>query len=236
MHDLPGLASTIDDKVVMFDIVRDRFSDILSERYNVKLLFMAPWPGTFVITRGEVPNVLDWSGQRIRASATPAQDQIIASGGDSFYMPGSELYTALEKGTIDGVITSIDWMIQMNFYEQVEYLYMLPFGIQFYFGVCNLDAFNDLSTAAQDVLVEEALRMESVLVAEAKKVNDEGVQTFRDNGVEVIFPSAAVLAEWQANVQMPLWDRAYPTWSRETQDLFKEIIDELDLEYVPPGS
>ena len=110
MLDLPGLASTIQDKVKMFDYARPDLEKELAERFNAKLLFMAPWPGTFVVTKKEVPNILNWKGLKIRASATSAQDQIIRCGGDSFYMPGSELYSGLEKGVIDGVISSIDWL------------------------------------------------------------------------------------------------------------------------------
>lgn len=233
MLDLPGLASTIQDKVKMFDYARPDLEKELAERFNAKLLFMAPWPGTFVVTKKEVPNILNWKGLKIRASATSAQDQIIRCGGDSFYMPGSELYSGLEKGVIDGVISSIDWFLQFNLQEQVKYLYMVPFGIQFYFGVVNLDAFKSLPADVQKIVMDEARKIEPILIEEANKVNSNGAEAFKKAGVKVVYPNKKELDKWREKAQMPLWGSAYKSWRPDTLALFNKITKALDINFTP---
>jgi TRAP-type C4-dicarboxylate transport system substrate-binding protein len=217
----------------MLDLSRADLEKELAARYNAKLLFLAPWPGTFVITKKEVPNLLDWRGIKIRASATPAQDQIIRCGGDAFYMPGSEIYSGLDKGVIDGVISSIDWFLQFNLQEKVKYLYMLPFGIQFFFGAANLNAFNALPGDVQAIVLDEGKKMERVFIEEANKVNSSGAEAFKKAGVKVVYPSSAELSQWREKAQMPLWKSAYSSWRPETVALFNKITKALNIAYTP---
>ena len=234
--DLPGLNSGVADKVIddkekNVDIIWPKFAKDLEDTYNAKLLMAPPWPMCWLSTKKEIPDLLDMRGLKIRAPSVTMQQQIINLGGDSFYMPGSEIYPGLEKGVIDGVVTSLNYVVDFKFYEQLNYVYMVPLGHGFIPIVVSIDAFESLPKDIQNIVIDELERVYPEFIDWAKRTDSEGIAFVQQHGVEVVYPTQAQLNEWRERAIKPIWDESYATYTPEIKELFTKCTKAFGITY-----
>ena len=133
-----------------------------------------------------------------------------ALGASTVAIPYAELYMALKTGVVDGQENPATNVESMKFYEVQKYFTMV--GYQFHpdpFYV-NLDWFNALPEAHQQVLRDSAKEM--------MMFNDESIAAAEAKALEVISANAEVY---------------YPT--PEELQLFKDAVQVVYTEYVAEG-
>jgi len=98
-------------------------------------------------------------GKTIRA--LPSYNTIVGSlGGTAVVVPFGELYSAAEKGVIDGLVWPSVGAVGFNFHEVTPYLAEPAFGSVSYLIMMNLDKWNSLDEATQTVLLEAGHKLE----------------------------------------------------------------------------
>jgi TRAP-type transport system periplasmic protein len=112
-----GGVTTMDQQVAVYDCLAARFP-----RYNQELAglhVLAVQAGNFpgLITRDRAVHTLaDLKGLRLRAQ-TDSIDTLRALGADPVNMPMADVYSALAKGVIDGVVAPADTIQSLHFAE-----------------------------------------------------------------------------------------------------------------------
>jgi C4-dicarboxylate-binding protein DctP len=135
------------------------------------------------------------------------QAQVLAFGGSPQKMAFSEVYQALQTGTVDAQENTWSNIYASKFYEVQPYAMETNHGYIGYFVAVNEDFWKalpaDIRTGLEEILDEVTLWGN----ARAEDINREDRQRIIDSGrTEVIVLTDAELAAWRA-VMRPVWDQ-----------------------------
>lgn len=104
------------------------------------------------------------SGMTIRA--LPSYNTIVRSlGATPVVIPFGELYSAAERGVIDGTVWTSVGAVGFNYHEVAPFLAEPTFGTVSYLIMMNLDRWNGLDEATQTLLLEAGHQLELNAVA-----------------------------------------------------------------------
>lgn len=111
-------------------------------------------PSSFLWRKGVKPatSLADFKGRKIRVPSTGAADLVTAIGASPVAIPMPEVYTALERGVVDGVLTSINVLLVFHLKdvsEGITRINMPTFGFSM---VMNRNTWNNLPEAGRAVL------------------------------------------------------------------------------------
>ncbi|SCY96315.1 TRAP transporter substrate-binding protein [Paracoccus tibetensis] len=152
------------------------------------------------IERAPITSLADIQGKKIRLVSFEASAALEHFGAAPVRVPSSELYIALERGTVDAAVANISTINGRSVQERIKYAYRLPvtgFAIGAFMTTRRWQA---LPEDAQASLIEAAewFDEESARVANEEWFEQRYWPAFREMGIEVIEPSDAELAEFDA--------------------------------------
>ncbi len=105
---------------------------VLREEYDDELgavvLGSWPWAEQFLYTNKPVRNLDDVKGMKIRVFSPAMAQFVSAIGAEPVSLPYAEVYTALDRGTVDGAITCARCGWDTKWYEVTDYLVDLHMG------------------------------------------------------------------------------------------------------------
>lgn len=125
------------------------------ETHNLKMVAMmsVSTAGYHLFTKEPLSENGDLEGRKVRG--TPTYFGVIeALGGEPVVLPGSEIYSALQTGIVDGAGWPAAGMISMKHYEVANYRLRPTFGSATQPVFINLDVWNSLDEATQADLLE----------------------------------------------------------------------------------
>ncbi|MCA0847880.1 TRAP transporter substrate-binding protein DctP [Salipiger thiooxidans] len=223
--DLPGMVSSIDQSRKVYDAWLEKVVVPNSAAMGGKVYSTFVWGSIYLFTADPVETVADFRGRKIRVFA-PAQARLIEElGGEPVSMPISEVYSALQRGVIDGMITGPDQINPMAAWEVTPYVTDI--------GIAPLGAYIVISQPAWDALPGDIQQVLTDMQAEftdvgwsTGKANDElGLSIGRDHGMTINIPANAAL---QAQLRQVAVEDIAPWWKgragAEGAALFDEIL------------
>jgi TRAP-type C4-dicarboxylate transport system substrate-binding protein len=163
------------------------FRNELLNKQNVYYLGRAEFGVWFhVFTNKKPKNLADMKGQKIRVSAT-YEPFVKSLGAVPVTMPGSDIYTALERGTIDGYAWAVLGNVQMGWVDVCKYILeprIYQMNIE---GLINLKTWEKLSSEHQklltDCMIENEKKYQSIMAdiseKEYKKMQEKGMQVVK---------------------------------------------------------
>ncbi len=164
-----------------------QFPQFRAELASVKPLIVTGGSSLEVLTRGRAVRTLsDLRGMRLRA---PAEITVVLDmlGVNAEFMPMGEVYTALAKGTIDGVVAPIDTLKAMRFAEVVRYCTLLSIPRGAYFSrAMNWQAWERLTPQAQQAVDDTLPFWEQAVIDELTLAHEAGRELARERNVEFI--------------------------------------------------
>ncbi|MCU0592004.1 MAG: TRAP transporter substrate-binding protein DctP [Desulfobacterales bacterium] len=104
------------------------------------------WSGS-----NKIASLADLKGKRIRTVSFEAEEVLKPYGVGGSRIPSSELYLAVQRGTVDATLANISTIMGRKIYEQVKYCYKLPmtgFSIAIFFLKDKWDQMPDKVKAA----------------------------------------------------------------------------------------
>ena len=108
IFNLPGLINDIDDYVKVREAFwREDVKNIWGERWNAEMLADGAWCPTALFSKTPIHTLEDFKGKRIRIHNPQTAELLSALGALPVPMPTTEMVPALERGVIDGGLTSI---------------------------------------------------------------------------------------------------------------------------------
>lgn len=116
------------DQVAVYDCLAARFPSFENELHGLHVLAVqgGNFPG--VLTRDRpIRSLADFKGLRLRAQ-TDAVDILKQLGADPVNMPMGEVYSALAKGVIDGVVAPADTIRSLHFAEVAKHFTTIRFS------------------------------------------------------------------------------------------------------------
>ncbi len=169
------------------------------EKAGVVVLADAWLSGAFASKKNCIKGPDSVKGQTFRA-AGPAFEQMLAAAGASITsMPSSEIYTALQSGTLDATNTSSESFVSYRLFEQVKCL-TAPGENALWFMyeplLMSKQSFDRLDEAQKKAVLEAGKKAEAYFLKEAKDGDDKMIEAFKKAGVEVIEMSKEDYDAW----------------------------------------
>ncbi len=137
--------------------------DLIDAHYqkrNLKLIgVFSAASGYHILLKNPIAEDGALKGRKIRASGT-YHDLVNELGGSVVTLPASEIYSALERGVVDGAAWPVFGAMDYKWYEVAGYMTRPTFGITNLSLFMNLDTWNGLSTEQQTMVTDIAKELE----------------------------------------------------------------------------
>ena len=142
----------------------------------------------------------DIKGQVTRAAGKAFEDMLAGAGASIASMPSSEIYTAMQTGVLDATNTSSESFVSYRLYEQLKCM-TAPGENALWFMyepiLMSKSSFERLNDAQRQALMAASKKAEDYAYTAAKEADDNMVEVFKKNGVEVTTMSAAQADMWR---------------------------------------
>lgn len=160
--------------------------DELDEQYGLQPLAKSWYWGwrNFTFKGANVNSLDDMTGLKIRVPESPAWVEMInAFGASPTPIPFSEVYLALQQGTVDGQENPIPTIYARKFFEVQDQLVMSRHMLQSQVVLINSNRFNSLDSDQQEALREvmAELAEENYTIQSARE--EEMLQSMKDSGL-----------------------------------------------------
>lgn len=193
---LPWLVkSTIGCGTLMNSLLAD---GLLPEYDNIHLLAFKPQDPIMIFFRDKkVETLEDMQGLKIRTN-TPGWSTFIESlGGVPTSVATPDLYTSLETGVIDGIVTSLGFFYPMSMYEVAKYAIVEPLGMSMTFMAMSKAAWERLPLDLQMILtdVTDSYYYKNLYNQSDEYLNDL-LGPVQEKGVEMIYLTDEERAKW----------------------------------------
>lgn len=123
---LTGMLPMLFDNYRQFDKYRRQqepaLAKFLLEKWNTIMLANIPLYDQALSTKKPIKTLNDLKGMKVRVLTQPESDWIKALGGIPVTVPYIEVYSALQRGVVDGVITYADALRELKYQEVVKYV------------------------------------------------------------------------------------------------------------------
>ncbi|MCF3933604.1 TRAP transporter substrate-binding protein [Acuticoccus sp. M5D2P5] len=173
--DLPGLTSDIKAQRQMADAFRPTLEKEMMERFNVKLLSMAPIALQVLYCSKPVSDLSDLNGLTVRTFNRAMAELVEGLGAKSVNIPFAEVVPALERGVADCAITGTSAGNTARWWEVTDHLVVLPMGWSMTFFAANANNWGRLSEETQAFLTEQFAGMEDRQWAQAEADIQDGI-------------------------------------------------------------
>ncbi|MGR3503553.1 TRAP transporter substrate-binding protein [Pseudaestuariivita sp.] len=154
--DVPLLALSADEARAMVDAARPMVDDIYADRFNAKVLAIAPYPPQVVFCNAEIAGLDDLQGLKVRASGRMTAKLLEALGAEGVNVSFSEVPGALQNGVVDCAVTGAGSGYSAGWWEVSTHLLPIPLGgWDSVVTAMNMDKWNGLSAEAQSTIQSE---------------------------------------------------------------------------------
>ncbi len=218
---LPFLVRNFDELRLLIDISYPYF-DRSAQKWGQKILYIAPWPGAGLWTKKKVSVLEELKGLKTRTYDKNGALVMEAVGATPFALPFSEVYTSLQTGLIDSVMTSTPTAVDGKFWEVLKYFEPLNITIATNMVTVNLKAFQKLPKAQQEILVKIGKEMEGAMWANVKTWDKEQEAISNKNGIETVKPSDKLIGELEK-----ITEKIRVDWLKSAPADGKKIYDEF---------
>ena len=189
--ELPFMTSSLDEHRKAQQALKPFFAEQLGKK-GLKLLTAHAWPSQQVFSHQPIRTVADWKGKKIRVYGADTANITRTLGGVPVNIAFGELYTALEKKTVDGAITSATNAEPMKFFEVSKVInYWFLAGASSEWLVANQKAWDGLPKDLQQIVLDalKDVRFEDKEWEDAKAFEERALKRFPEIGMTVVNPS-----------------------------------------------
>lgn len=182
--DVPLLALTADEARAMVDAARPMVADIFRDRFNSKVLAIAPYPPQVVFCNAEIGGLDDLAGLKIRASGRMTAKFLEALGAEGVNVSFGEVPGALQKGTVDCAVTGAGSGYSAGWWEVSTHLLPIPLGgWDSVVTAMNMDKWNSLDAETQALIADKiATEFEAPAWASAQDALVSDIACLTGNG------------------------------------------------------
>jgi TRAP-type C4-dicarboxylate transport system substrate-binding protein len=189
---LPFMTSSLEEHKKASKALMPFYNDVLNEKGLVGLATF-PVPSQHIFSSEPIRTVDDWKGKVTRIYNIELSELVKLAGGSPVKMSSSEIYTALERNTLDAFITSNPNIPQRKLHEVTKYAnqWSLTGAINFIL-VVNEEKWNELPSNLQNT-IEQAVKdtdLENKLWAATAVEDQAAIEEMKEHGMEIVYPSA----------------------------------------------
>lgn len=163
--------------------------DFIDKHYQSKGLKLIAMPSigtkgfTFYL-RNPITGEPGLKGQKIRGT-TPYHPMIKELGGAPVNLPPTEIYTSIQRGTIDGAAFALVGAESLKWYEVAKYIAAPNFGQVSCMILMNLDKWNSLPKETQAAMTEAGKKVEIAAIEVFDKLQAQELENLKAKGMQI---------------------------------------------------
>ena len=177
------------DHAALVDFINggaDKLFDEEFQKYDTKVLFWVDYGFVqFFNSKRPLKAPADFQGLKIRTFSTATADTVKALGGTPAVMSSSEMYMALQRGTVDGATTGSGAAVSRKLFEVQKYMTACNYSTAQFFVQGNLEWWNGLSPEQQDALTRAGKDAETWVRNEIGNSEAEARKTLAESGMQI---------------------------------------------------
>ncbi len=156
-------------------------------RAGMKPLFFTNFGSFFDIANNgrQIVEPADFRGMQIRSPGAMGAQTLEILGASPVVMSPGEMYTGLQRGTIDGASSGVSSFHHRNLWEVANYVTVTGATMGILAVVVNEAAFNRLSEESQALILEVATEVQDWSFARSEQEDNESLQFVIDQGNSV---------------------------------------------------
>lgn len=185
---------------------------------DVKLLHISVGMGEFLLTKkAQVTRFDQVKGLKIWTPTGPTMAKVKALGGVPVSLPPPDIYQALHKGVLDGLM--LEWAIMEMFkiHELIKFASPLSYGTVMVNIVMNKKTFNKLPPKGQ-AMVEDTREKYSLSLA-------RGWDEYCERGEKLFLDAGGKVLEWEPGEKEKIFSAYKPIWEAWISDKEKRGIN-----------
>jgi TRAP-type C4-dicarboxylate transport system substrate-binding protein len=186
------------------------------------------WPAQVIFSRKPVRNAVDLKGLKIRVYGTAQTELARGLGMEPVSIPFAEVYTALERGTVDAGFTGTYPGFALKWYEVTKYMVDINHGPVSGTLVVSKRTWDRLSPERRAVLTKLGEEFTQRGWEIGRRTTQEGIDKNREKGMEYI-PASPELAAAAREVATK---SVIPSWAKRTGPEASALFNE----YIAPYS
>ena len=153
-----GLYADQATNLAVIDVVWPAMYELTEANGGVQVAYMMSGD-YYLFSRKEVhDDPRDWQGFKVRSHDIVLSDLLSGMGAEPQYMDYSDVYTALERGVIDGVVSCASCGHEQRWYEVADYIVGPLFNVSHSWLTVNLELWNTMPVDIQNIILEEGAR------------------------------------------------------------------------------
>lgn len=190
------------------------------QQFNLKLIMLPITPeGAYhIFLRDPVSETGDVEGRRIRGSLTYT-GVVEMLGGVLTVLSPAEIYTALERGVVEGAAWPIIGMLDYSWYEVAPYVLRPAFGVNYEPIFMNLDRWNSFSADDQQIILDVARQVEDSWYEDSVGIWKAEEAQLIARGVQITEMGEAQRAQLRQAWSTSLWAMAEERNPEATREL-----------------
>lgn len=150
----------------------------LKEKFNAKMLMLYTFPKqqffcNFESKDATAVHLKDLEGRKLRTYSTSIGDFIEGLGASAVTLPFAEVVPALQKGVADCGATGVMPAYNAKWYQVVTHNVRVNIGFAATFLAINFKTWDSLSADTQNLMIEEAAKVEDAIWESTQALNDE---------------------------------------------------------------
>ena len=150
-----GLSPSNDAHLALTDAIEDDMIRILREATGGEPIFRNYYPNQYIFSSVPLDDLAAYEDKKIRQHSTILGDLLAGLGAEGQFVAFADVYTALERGVLDGGVTGGTPGYGQRWYEVTDYLYGPIVGsIGVTYVTVNSDKWNSLTPESQAILKE----------------------------------------------------------------------------------
>jgi len=211
--DLPFMTSSMEEHKKAAFQMRPFYSEMLA-RKGLKLIAMSTWPSQQIFSTSPIRTVADWKGKKIRVYGADSANLTRLLGGAPVNIAFGEVYSALEKKTVDGAMTSATNAEPMKFFEVAKYVdYWYLAGAAQEWIVANQKSWDALPKDLQQIVLDavKETNLEEKEWGDAIAFDERVRKRLPELGITIVDPPKEELAKARQAAK-GAWD----TWLTRT--------------------
>ncbi len=202
---IPFLIGSQGDLKILHKFVRPEFEKIAEGKYNQKILYMVPSPSQYLFLKTKTDKLAGFRGIKTRGADQNTVDICNAIGMTGVLIPLDELIPALGTGIVSGVATSATTAVDVEFWNNLKYIYPTNHTWSSNMVTINLDAWKKIPVPHQKTIEAIAARMEPEFWDISAKADGESLKKLTEEEMEIVQTPPAMMADIRKRTQ-PLMD------------------------------
>jgi TRAP-type C4-dicarboxylate transport system substrate-binding protein len=163
-------------------------------------------------SRKPVRDLGDLKGMKVRVFGAAQTDFVRALGAEAVSLPVAEVYTALERGTVDAAITGTIAGFNLKWWEVTQHMVDLQIGPVMIAMVVSKKAWDKLSPDFRKALEEVGAELTQKGWELARTSTTEGIEGNQKKGMKW----TALKPEWKSTIREALQKSVLPGWVKRT--------------------